>query len=347
MTTVSLVCSVCPAFTPSPPECAPLFQSSGQGQEEKSSSKNSSPQHSNYGQDGAGEEEEEEYSETTDEDEIEAIASQGSLRWAQLKENPSSPVPRDGISLDQLLPAKVTKPASIKPLLCAYLVDFFRHKVWPWAYETAEFDSSDEGYSDTGDVFSGGESRTASDSDELEEYKSWLDTKRDKEQCKVPLTVAEQARGLYAKARGSRKRLYKLLQTKAWKELEGYVGCENVSETLRFAGGCDDLVNDQVFGNEYITLTDWLLYFTKKCAEGEATMIYAAADRNGDGLLSKREVKAVFTGHEKWSDLSGVRYAAMFEELDADNDGTITAAEWTLMFTSRAIEAAANHGDLT
>ena len=163
----------------------------------------------------------------------------------------------------------------------------------------------------------------------------------------MPLSVAEQARGLFGRAGGSRKRLYKLLQTKAWKELEGYVGSENVSETLRAAGGYDDLLNNQVFGDEYISLTDWLLYYTKKCAEGEATMIYAVADRNGDGLLSKREVKAVFSSHDKWSGLSGNAYATMFEELDADNDGTITAAEWTLMFTSRMIEAAAARGDLT
>ena len=111
MSTVALVCSVCPAFTPSPPECDFLFQTSGQESKGDVSEKSRGPSRrskqspgdsltkarkqvcliifllspgcSSRSQHDVGdqaEEDDEEYSETTDEDEIEAITSQGAQR---------------------------------------------------------------------------------------------------------------------------------------------------------------------------------------------------------------------------------------------------------------------------
>ena len=84
-----------------------------------------------------------------------------------------------------------------------------------------------------------------------------------------------------------------------------------------------------------------------------ADQIFALADQGGsewvgadpNGLLTKNEIKKYLNQNEDLKNLllQGEGYAALFKELDTDQDGKVTPEEWRSFYTKR-IEGARKKG---
>eukprot|EP00729_Bicosta_minor_P009252 gene9252-6687_t len=79
-------------------------------------------------------------------------------------------------------------------------------------------------------------------------------------------------------------------------------------------------------------------------ANAWATRVFGAADKNGDGILTKSELKKYFKANTTDKEAlvgKDFHWNTFWGEMDEDGDGTIDAAE----FTSMAIKVARGHGD--
>jgi len=72
-----------------------------------------------------------------------------------------------------------------------------------------------------------------------------------------------------------------------------------------------------------------------------ADKIFESADRDSNGLLTRSEIKKQLNKHldVKNMVMQGEGYAAMFKELDADQDGNITPQEWRDFYIKRIEQA--------